>query len=120
MQAVDRCRLLEGKGGQRRVAAARAIRFLRMLRRRGYTARVVGSVATGRFNLISDVNFLVKESPGDQIWKIESAAMDIMGNVEFDLSYRDEVRERILQNMEECVMDEWELLRAIRKLQPGR
>ena len=46
--------------------------------------------------------------------------MDIMGNVEFDLSYRDEVRERILQNMEECVMDEWELLRAIRKLQPGR
>jgi hypothetical protein len=45
---------LEGKGGRRRGAAARAIRVLRMLRRRGVIAKVVGSLATGRFDLWYD------------------------------------------------------------------
>jgi hypothetical protein len=45
--------------------------------------------------------------------------MDIMGDVKFDLSYRDEVRERILQSVDEYMMDEWKLLRATRKQQPG-
>lgn len=106
---------LEGKGGRRRIAAARAIRVLRMLRRRGFTANVVGSLATGQFGSLSDVDFLVDEPPGDQIWKTESEAMDIMKDIDFDLSYRPEVRNRVLGGMDQCKMDEWELLRAIKR-----
>lgn len=108
--------MLDGKGGRKRVVAARAIRVLRMLRRRGFTASVVGSLATGQFGFLSDVDFLVDEPPGDQIWKTESEAMDIMGDIEFDLSYREEVRDSVLAGMDQCRLNDRELLRAIKSL----
>jgi acetolactate synthase regulatory subunit len=92
---------LDGKGSRRRVTADMAICVMRMLRRCGFTVKVVGSFATGRFGLLSDVDFPVAGPPSDQIWMTEADAIDIMGSIELDLSYRPEVRERVLQHMEQ-------------------
>jgi hypothetical protein len=105
---------LEGKGGQRRVAAATAICILRMLRRRGVIAKVVSFPARGRFDLWSDVGFPVCECPYPLIYRIESSVEDIMMSIEFDVCYRREARERVLQHMEECTVDERELLWAMK------
>lgn len=110
---------LDGKGGRRRVAAARAIRVIRMLSKHGVECRVVGSLATGHFVLGSDVDFLATHHPEGMFWKIESRAMVIMLGIEFDLSYRNEVRPRVLESMDECALGVTALLRLVREADRG-
>jgi predicted nucleotidyltransferase len=103
---------LDGKGGRRRVAAARAIRVLRELRRLGVVAQVVGSLADGRFTTSSDVDFLVTECPPSRKYRIESLVEDIMHDIPFDVVYREEAKERILRRMESSAVDARTLMKV--------
>jgi predicted nucleotidyltransferase len=103
---------VDGKGGLRRTAAARAIRVLGMLRRRGVTAQVVGSLTSGRFTDWSDVDFLVTECPRHLKYTIEAAVEDIMLDIPFDVVYRDEAVDPILSRMESQALDARKLARV--------
>jgi predicted nucleotidyltransferase len=74
-------------------ARAAAAEVLRRLRARGVQAGVFGSLATGRFGLHSDVDFLVLECPQKLRYRIETEVEDAMHGLPFDVAYADEMRE---------------------------
>jgi len=76
-----------------RTARASALAVLRHLRARGVRAGVFGSLATGRFELHSDVDFIVLECPRALRYRIEAAVEDRMRGIPFDVAYADEMRE---------------------------
>ena len=57
----------------------------------GVTARVVGSLSTGRFALHSDVDFLVEICLRRLKYSIESDVESIMLDIPFDVLYHDEM-----------------------------
>lgn len=99
-------RTVEGKGSLRRVATARAVRALRLLRRLGVSAKVVGSLADGRFSEYSDVDFLVSHCPHPLKYAIEGRVEDVMRGIPFDVVYGDEAKERVLRCMESHAVDD--------------
>ena len=99
------------RGTRRRIALARATRTLRLLRRMGVSAKVVGSLVDGRFSDTSDVDFLVSFCPRSLKYAIEGRVEDLMGEIPFDVVYREETREKALRSMESHAADERELLR---------
>ncbi len=74
-------------------ARAAAIETLRCLRRRGVRAGVFGSLATGRFGLHSDVDFVVLECPPSLRYRIETDVEHCMQGIPFDVAYADEMSE---------------------------
>jgi len=76
-----------------RAARAAALDVLRRLRARGVRAGVFGSLATGRFGLHSDVDFIVLECPPALRYRIETDIEDRMQGIPFDVAYADEMRE---------------------------
>lgn len=104
----------EPKGSLRRTAAARAIRVLRMLACLGVTARVVGSLADGRFDERSDIDLLVLDCPQALRYAIEGRIEDLMGDIRFDVVYRDEARPAVLEGMGLVALDAVGLLRLVR------
>ena len=76
-----------------RAARTAALEVLRSLRRRGVHAGVFGSLASGRFRLHSDVDFLVLECPPALHYRIEAKIEDRMRGIPFDVAYADEMRE---------------------------
>jgi len=74
-------------------ARAAAVAALRRLRGRGVRAAVFGSLAKGRFDLHSDVDFLVLECPPALRYRIEADVEDCMRGIPFDVAYADEMRE---------------------------
>jgi len=76
-----------------RAALAAAAAVLRRLRTRGVRAAVFGSLATGRFGLHSDVDFIVLECPPALRYGIESDVEACMQGIPFDVAYADEMRE---------------------------
>jgi predicted nucleotidyltransferase len=76
-----------------RTARAAAIEVLRCLRRRGVRAGVFGSLAEGRFDLHSDVDFIVTGCPPALRYRIEADVEDRMRGIPFDVAYADEMRE---------------------------
>jgi predicted nucleotidyltransferase len=76
-----------------RAAHASALVVLRYLRARGVRAGVFGSLASGRFRLHSDVDFLVLECPPALRYRIEADIEDQMRGIPFDVAYADEMRE---------------------------
>jgi len=76
-----------------RAAVAGAVTALRRLRSRGVRAAVFGSLATGRFGLHSDVDFIVLECPASLRYRIEADVEASMQGIPFDLAYADEMRE---------------------------
>lgn len=85
---------------RRREAARRAARVLVALRKHGVEASVVGSLAEGTFGAASDVDFLVTKCPSSLKYRIESTVEDEMGDIPFDLVYREEAKEFVLRRME--------------------
>jgi predicted nucleotidyltransferase len=76
-----------------RAARASALSVLRHLRTRGVRAGVFGSLATGRFGLHSDVDFIVLECPPSLRYRIETDVEERMQGIPFDVAYADEMRE---------------------------
>jgi predicted nucleotidyltransferase len=76
---------------RRRLAISRARNACAMLAGMGVTARVFGSLATGRFGLDSDIDFLVVECPRHLKYGIEGAVEDCLVGLPFDVVYLDEV-----------------------------
>ena len=76
-----------------RAAVAAAKAALQRLRDRGVRAAVFGSLATGRFRLHSDVDFLVLECPRALRYRIETDVEACMQGLPFDVAYADEMRE---------------------------
>ena len=76
-----------------RTALDAAAEVLRRLRRRGVSAGVFGSLATGRFGLHSDVDFIVLECPAALRYRIETDVEACMQGIAFDVAYADEMRE---------------------------
>ena len=76
-----------------RAARASALVVLRYLRARGVRAGVFGSLASGRFKLHSDVDFIVLECPSALRYGIEADVEDRMRGIPFDVVYADEMRE---------------------------
>lgn len=73
-------------------ASARAQSVLQALAKRGIQARIIGSLADGRFALHSDVDFLITHLPDPRLrYAIEGDVEDIMGPIPFDVVYQDEV-----------------------------
>ena len=73
----------------RAISGARAA--IRALARQGVSARVTGSLATGRFRSGSDVDLLVTECPPALKYTIESLVEDCLGGMPFDVIYLDEL-----------------------------
>ena len=63
----------------------------------GIEAAVFGSLATGRFKLHSDVDYLVRRLPPELKYRIEGLVDRIMGDIPFSLVYEDEIRPEILR-----------------------
>jgi len=76
-----------------RAARTAAAAVLRRLRERGVRAGVFGSLAAGRFDLHSDVDFLVLECPPQLRYRIETEVERGMHGIRFDVAYADEMRE---------------------------
>jgi predicted nucleotidyltransferase len=76
---------------RREIATARAAQVIEALLAQGVTARVVGSLATGRFALHSDVDFLVQICPRQLKYSIESDVESIMLDIPFDVLYLNEM-----------------------------
>ena len=74
-------------------ARGAALEALRSLRSRGVHAGVFGSLATGRFGLHSDVDFIVLECPQALRYRIETDIEEHMRGIPFDVAYADELRE---------------------------
>ena len=70
----------------------------------GVDAVVTGSLAAGKFRQDSDVDFLVRVCPPHLKYKIESMVEDLMGEIHFDVVYREELPARILARMEVSVL----------------
>jgi predicted nucleotidyltransferase len=81
------------RGARERAALAAAAKALRRLRSRGVRAGVFGSLASGRFGLHSDVDFLVLECPEALRYRIEADVEACMQGIAFDVAYADEMRE---------------------------
>ena len=73
----------------RAINGARAA--IRALARQGVSARVTGSLATGRFGPGSDVDLLVTDCPRALKYTIESLVEDCLDGIPFDVIYLDEV-----------------------------
>lgn len=70
------------------------------LRKRGVEASVVGSLADGTFGPASDVDFLITKCPFPLKYQVEAVVEDEMGDIPFDVVYREEAKDFILNRME--------------------
>jgi predicted nucleotidyltransferase len=75
-------------------AKARARDALAMLAERGVEAKVVGSLAKGRFHEGSDIDFLVTTCPAHLRHRIEGLVEDTLEGFAFDVLYLDEIPAR--------------------------
>jgi predicted nucleotidyltransferase len=91
---------------------ARAVRALRLLRRLGVTAGVVGSLADGRFSEHSDVDFMVLQCPRPLKYAIEGRVEDVMRDIAFDVIYREEASGSIARYPGRCVLDADALIKS--------
>ncbi len=83
--------LAERTRARRQAALDRARAAIDDLARLGVSARLCGSLATGRFRLHSDVDILVTECPERLRYAIEGVVEDQLRDLPFDVVYLDEV-----------------------------
>jgi predicted nucleotidyltransferase len=82
---------LDEVGERRRLAVSRTRGACLALAEMGVTARVIGSLAAGRFGPGSDVDFLIMECPRHLKYAIEGVVEDHLGELPFDVVYIDEI-----------------------------
>jgi predicted nucleotidyltransferase len=95
-------------------AFSRAAAVLKALEKRGVDAVVTGSLAAGKFGPDSDVDFLVRSCPRHLRYALEAGVEDIMLDIAFDLSYRDELPALILEQMVKTIATAEDLAAAAR------
>jgi predicted nucleotidyltransferase len=98
-----------GVASRREIAMAKAAAALRALESRGLRAWVIGSLAKGRFDLHSDVDFLVdcdKKREYDAYVAIEKA----MGDFPFDMVPFRRLREDAIPDMIEGALSASDLI----------
>lgn len=92
------------EAGRRALAIARARDVCATLENMGVTARVIGSLATGRFGSSSDIDFLITDYPRSLKYAIEGTVEDRIQGFPFDVVYLDEVPKHKLDRfMKEAV-----------------
>jgi predicted nucleotidyltransferase len=74
---------------RRAIAGARAA--VDMMKEKGVSALVIGSLAKGHFGAHSDVDFLLTSCPREYKYAIEAKVEDIMGDLPFDVVYLEEI-----------------------------
>ncbi len=72
-------------------AIARARAAADMMKKKGISALVIGSLAKGDFGPGSDIDFLLTSYPRKYKYAIEAAVEDILGDLPFDVIYLDEI-----------------------------
>jgi predicted nucleotidyltransferase len=76
---------------RRRLAIARANEATARLCELGVKARIIGSLASGRFRSGSDIDFLIVECPRHLKYGIEGIVEDCLEGLPFDVIYLDEI-----------------------------
>ncbi len=76
---------------RRRRAVDRARAAVDMMKEKGISAMVIGSLAKGKFGPESDIDFLVTSCPRKYKYAIEAEVEDILGDLPFDLIYLEEI-----------------------------
>lgn len=99
----------ERSGERRSVAIARARAATAALAQRGVSARIVGSLATGKLRPGSDIDFLIMECPQRLKYGIEGIIEDCLGGLPFDVIYLDEVPPRKLARLAKEAVDAGDL-----------
>lgn len=88
-----------------RQARDRAAMVLQALKERDVDAVIFGSLASGKFYLDSDVDFLIRACPRQLKYRIELLVEDLMDDIPFDVVYRDEVPAQRLSRMEAATLE---------------
>jgi hypothetical protein len=96
---------LERAGDRKRLAISCAQDACAALLKMGVTARVIGSLATGRFGLHSDVDFLIIDCPHDLKYSIEGTVEDCLAGLSFDVIYLDEIPAYKLERFTRAAVD---------------
>jgi len=85
-------RLASDRASERRgLAISRVRHACATLTEMGVTARVIGSLATGRFGPASDIDLLVVDCPRHLKYGIEGIVEDCLAGLPFDVVYLDEI-----------------------------
>jgi predicted nucleotidyltransferase len=74
-----------------RRAITRARAAVDMMKEKGISALVIGSLAKGTFGPDSDIDFLLTACPRKYKYAIEAKVEDILGDLPFDVAYLDEI-----------------------------
>jgi predicted nucleotidyltransferase len=82
-----------------KLAQDRAAKVLDLMAKLGVEAKLVGSLATDRFAVGSDVDFLVLKCPQKLKYALEAKVEDLMGDIGFDVVYADETPAQVLRKM---------------------
>lgn len=90
---------LERASERRTLAVARAREAAAALAKLGIEARIVGSLASGRFRAASDIDFLIVACPRHLKYGIEGIVEECLGGLPFDVIYLDEVPTRKLDRL---------------------
>jgi predicted nucleotidyltransferase len=95
-------RLFEGRANERRkTATALARATLRALHSRGITARVVGSLAQGKFRAESDIDYLIEDRAGVPEGDVVGIIEVSMRGFPFDAVFAERADPRLLKMMRE-------------------
>lgn len=73
------------------------------------TAKVIGSLATDRFDDHSDIDLLVTECPRELKYRIEGIVEDSLPSFRFDVVYLDEIPPHRLHRFTEGLVDACDL-----------
>jgi predicted nucleotidyltransferase len=82
-----------------KLAQDRAEKVMDMMAKLGVEAKLVGSLATGRFAPGSDVDFLILTCPQKLKYTLEAKVENLMGDIGFDVVYADETPAHVLRKM---------------------
>jgi len=103
-------RLSQKRASERtRLAVSRAQEATAALAKLGVKARIIRSLATGRFRSGSDIDFLITECPRRLKYAIEGIIEDCLGGLPFDVVYLDEVPAHKLARFSREAVDAWDL-----------
>jgi predicted nucleotidyltransferase len=94
---------------RRELAIARTADVCTELGRLGVTARVIGSLASGRFGPTSDIDLLITQCPRHLKYAIEGTIEEALRGLPFDVVYLDDIPEHKLDRFLKGAVDAGQL-----------
>ena len=94
---------------RRRRAVLLTKKLVETLSSMGVTAKVIGSLATDRFDDHSDIDLLITECPRKLKYRIEGIVEDALSGFKFDVVYLDEIPPHRLHRFTEGLVDACDL-----------